>query len=439
MNELAQDTLERVVHLVELLKDPRQWWQVLALVVVFGLAWLAARGLRRSLLPRLEGRSAGGAELGRVALERWILPALGALGTLIAAAVLSAAELPHALLRIATILAASLVAVRVVVYLLKHVLKPGPLLEASEHAITWAIWTLVAFALLGWLEPVRDALDTVAFTVGSARFSLLDATSAILTLLVFVLTAAYVGALLESRLMAASEISIGLRVGIAKTVRFGLIILAALLAFNVVGFDLGGLTVFSGALGVGIGFGLQRIASNFVSGFILIGDRSIRPGDVITIDERFGVVRELRARYIVVRDRDGVDTLIPNETIITSQVINWSYADRAIRLKLAVQISYEDNPREAMQLLLEAARSHPRVEPAPEPAARVMGFGESGIDLELRYWIRDPEDGINNVRSDLYLAIWDAFRAAGITIPYPQRDVHLRAASAPADGPSTDR
>jgi small-conductance mechanosensitive channel len=239
--------------------------------------------------------------------------------------------------------------------------------------------------------------------------------------------------------MAASEISIGLRVGIAKTVRFGLIILAALLAFNVVGFDLGGLTVFSGALGVGIGFGLQRIASNFVSGFILIGDRSIRPGDVITIDERFGVVRELRARYIVVRDRDGVDTLIPNETIITSQVINWSYADRAIRLKLAVQISYEDNPREAMQLLLEAARSHPRVEPAPEPAARVMGFGESGIDLELRYWIRDPEDGINNVRSDLYLAIWDAFRAAGITIPYPQRDVHLRAASAPADGPSTDR
>jgi hypothetical protein len=149
MNELAQDTLERVVHLVELLKDPRQWWQVLALVVVFGLAWLAARGLRRSLLPRLEGRSAGGAELGRVALERWILPALGALGTLIAAAVLSAAELPHALLRIATILAASLVAVRVVVYLLKHVLKPGPLLEASEHAITWAIWTLVAFALLG--------------------------------------------------------------------------------------------------------------------------------------------------------------------------------------------------------------------------------------------------------------------------------------------------
>lgn len=438
MNELAQDTLERVVNLVELLKDPRQWWQVLALVVVFGLAWLAARGLRRSLQPRLEERSAGGAELARVALDRWILPALGALGTLIAAAVLSATELPHALLRIATILAASLVAVRVVVYLLKHVLKPGPLLEASEHAITWAIWTLVAFTLLGWLEPVRDALDTVAFTVGSARFSLLDATSAILTLLVFVLAAAYVGALLESRLMAASEISIGLRVGIAKTVRFGLIILAALLAFNVVGFDLGGLTVFSGALGVGIGFGLQRIASNFVSGFILIGDRSIRPGDVITIDERFGVVRELRARYIVVRDRDGVDTLIPNETIITSQVINWSYADRAIRLKLAVQISYGDNPREAMQLLLEAARKHPRVERAPDPAARVMGFGESGIDLELRYWIRDPEDGINNVRSDLYLAIWDAFRAAGITIPYPQRDVHVRGPSTRAESPSTD-
>jgi small-conductance mechanosensitive channel len=215
------------------------------------------------------------------------------------------------------------------------------------------------------------------------------------------------------------------KIGVAKTARFTLVILSVLVAFNILGVDLGGLTVFSGALGVGLGFGLQRIASNFVSGFILIGDRSIRPGDVITIGNRFGVVRELRARYVVVRDRDGVDTLIPNENLITTEVVNWSYADRTVRLKLPVQISYQDNPRRAIELMVAAARQIPRIETTPEPAGRVMGFGASGIDLELRVWITDPEDGINNVRSDVYLAVWDAFCEAGITIPFPQRDVHL--------------
>jgi small-conductance mechanosensitive channel len=431
MSELATDTAARLTQIVERLQEPRQLWQVGLLLLALGLAWLARRRTRQLLGPADGPPDEDASELRRVALERWLPATLCALVAVAGLAALTSLGLPTDLLRITAVLAVSLVAVRVVVYLLKHVLKPGPLLAASEHAITWIVWTLVAFALLGWLEPLRSALDTVAFTIGKTRFSLLDASKTIITLIVFVLAAAYVGQILERRLMSAHEFSIGLRVGLAKSLRFGLIILAALLAFNFIGFDLGGLAVFSGALGVGIGFGLQRIASNFVSGFILIGDRSIRPGDVITIDDRFGVVRELRARYVVVRDRDGVDTLIPNENIITSQVVNWSYADRSIRLKLAVQISYRDNPREAMQLLLEAARGHPRVDRSPEPAARVMGFGESGIDLELRFWIRDPEDGVNNVRSDLYLAIWDAFEAKGITIPYPQRDVHLSGGDAP--------
>lgn len=234
------------------------------------------------------GREDGLAELGRVALRRFTLAAACSIGALAGMAALVSLGLPHGLLRITAILASSLLAVRLVIYLLKHVLQPGPLLAASEHAITWVIWTLVAFALLGWLEPLGAALDAVAFSIGSARFSLLDAVQALFTLLGFLLAAAYVGGLLERRLMAASELSIGMRVGVAKTLRFGLVLLAVLLAFN------------------------------------LIGDRSIRPGDVITIDERFGVVKELRARYIVVHDRDGVDTPIPNENIITSQVINWS-------------------------------------------------------------------------------------------------------------------
>lgn len=435
MREQLRQAGDYLWNLAGLLRDPAQWWQLVTLALVLLLSWLVTRAARRALEPRLRGREDGLAELGRVALQRFTLTAACSIGALGGMAALVSLGLPHGLLRVTAILASSLFAVRLVIYLLKHVLQPGPLLAASEHAITWVIWTLVAFALLGWLEPLRAALDAVAFSIGSSRFSLLDAVRALFTLLAFLLAAAYVGGLLERRLMATSELSIGMRVGVAKTLRFGLVVLAALLAFNLIGFDLGGLTVFGGALGVGIGFGLQRVASNLISGFILIGDRSIRPGDVITIDDRFGVVKELRARYIVVHDRDGVDTLIPNENIITSQVINWSYADRAVRLKLPVQISYEDNPRRAMELLLETAKAHPRVEKTPAPAARVIAFGENGIDLELRFWIQDPEDGVNNVRSDLYLSIWDAFKAEGITIPYPQRDVHLRRRGGPAPEP----
>jgi small-conductance mechanosensitive channel len=289
--------------------------------------------------------------------------------------------------------------------------------------------------LLGWLEPATQALDNIALEIADKRFSLLDALQSIVTLLVLLAIAAYAGQVVERRLMRANQLPIGLRVGAGKTIRLLLLTLAVLLSLNVLGIDLGGLAVFGGALGVGIGFGLQRVASNFVSGFILLGDRSIRPGDVITIGERFGIVRELRARYVVVRDRDGVDTLIPNENIITSEVINWSYSDRAIRLKLPVQVSYRDDPRQALDLMTTAAADHPRVEHAPKPVGRVIRFGESGIDLELRFWIRDPEDGVNNVRSDLYLAIWDAFRDAGISIPFPQRDVNVRLSHVPPGDP----
>lgn len=202
--------------------------------------------------------------------------------------------------------------------------------------------------------------------------------------------------------------------------------LAFLLALDTVGTDLGALAVFGGALGVGLGFGLQRIASNFISGFIVLFDRSIRPGDVITIGDKFGWVQELRARYVVVKDRDGVERLIPNETLITNEVIHWSYSDSNVRLKIPVSISYDNDPEHALALLEKAAAANPRVLADPEPTTRLIAFGDSGIELELRVWIRDPQAGLGSVRSDINLAIWRAFKAAGITIPYPQRDLHIR-------------
>ncbi len=187
-------------------------------------------------------------------------------------------------------------------------------------------------------------------------------------------------------------------------------------------------------LGIGLGFGLQAIASNFVSGFVLLMDRSIKPGDVIsftgmggTTTEGFGWVQELQGRYVVVRDRDGVETLVPNQNLITNSVINWSYTDPKVRLKLPVRISYRDDPELALRVLIKAAEGHRRILREPAPVSRMMAFTDHGMDMELRFWIADPQEGVNNVRSDVNRAIWRLFKENGITIPVAQREVYVRA------------
>lgn len=426
MSELTPYLVRTYEALLETLMSPSHWWQVGVLIGSALIAWYLARNANRYARGLLASSPGTAVEVAASLLARATFPAVLGAFCLVASAILGRIGLPSAVVMTASVLALSLAVIRLLVEALKRMLRPGPLLVASEHLISWSVWVIVALYLLGWIEPVRAALDAIALPLGATRFSLLDAFTVVVTLLLFIMVAAYLGTVVSRRIMAATQVSIGVRVGVVKVMRFALILLAALLALNSVGVDLAALTVFGGALGVGLGFGLQRIAANFISGFILIGDRSIRQGDVITIGDRFGIVKELRARYIVVRDRDGVDTLIPNENVITSDVINWSYEDRAVRLKLPVQVSYGDNPRKALELLLAAAAKHPRVQKFPAPASRLMNFGDNGINLELRFWIRDPEDGVNNVRSDLYLEIWDLFEAAGITIPFPQRDLHLR-------------
>jgi small-conductance mechanosensitive channel len=435
MSDFTSRLQELLFVAADWLQDPRRIAELVGLAVTAGVSWMLVLAARRHLA-RIELRE--GSRSHRVLhsiVEDVLFPGLFSALAGTAALVLPSFGMPGTLARALAVVALALLVVRLLVNGLRQLSGPGPLLAASGSLVVWIAWPVTALLLLGWLEPALQALDSIAITLAGARFSLRDVLQTLVTVMVFVVAAAYAGGMIERRLMAADQVPIGVRVGVAKATRLVLITVAVLLAFNLLGVDLGGLAVFSGALGVGIGFGLQRIASNFVSGFILIGDRSIRPGDVITIGERFGVVRELRARYVVVRDRDGVDTLIPNENIITSEVINWSYADRAIRLTMPVQISYQDDPRRALELMTAAAEAHPRVERSPPPVGRVTGFGESGVDLALRYWIRDPEDGINNIRSDLYLAIWDAFKEAGISIPYPQHDVHVRMADmAPGRG-----
>jgi len=234
--------------------------------------------------------------------------------------------------------------------------------------------------------------------------------------------------------MRVDQLAVSTRVGVSKFTNFLLVGLGILLGINAAGVDVTTLNVLTGAIGLGLGFGLQSVASNFVSGFVLLMDKSIKPGDVISFTERdgastgnFGWVQELRGRYVVVRDRDGIDTLVPNQNLITSPFINWSYSDQHVRLKLPVTVSYDDDPELALQLLLQATENHPRILRDPPPVSRLISFEDNGMRLEIRFWIADPVNGVNNVRSDVNRAIWRIFRMHGVTIPVPQRQTRILA------------
>jgi small-conductance mechanosensitive channel len=335
-------------------------------------------------------------------------------------------------LDIAMELGVAFVCVRLGVYLLRLAFGTNTWLAQWEGRLAVSIWALLALSLVGWFGFVENTLDSMDLIPGKTRFTLWALLKGLVVVTIFVMIASLISRTVESRVMRIEAIALSTRLGITKFTYFFLIALGVMIGINAAGVDLTALTVLTGAVGIGLGFGLQAIASNFVSGFVLLMDKSIKPGDVIsftgttgTSTENFGWVQELRGRYVVVRDRDGVETLVPNQNLITTPVINWSYSDRKVRLKLPVRISYDDDPEQALTVLLEAAKASPRVLRDPEPVSRLMHFSDHGIDLELRFWIADPENGVNNVRSDVNRAIWQHFKQARITIPVAQRDVRM--------------
>jgi small-conductance mechanosensitive channel len=403
------------------------WWEIGALVLAAAGALLVHRTLRQSLtVPEEAGTEYTVRHLALKTLQRILFPISMLMGVLAGRALLTHLGSSVGLLDLAVPLLASLATIRILIYFLRKTFRPGPAVKAWENLIATSIWAVVALHLMGWLPAVLQGLDGMAMQVGSSRISVLATLKLVLAVALLWLLAQWLGRVIENRISKAEFVNAGMQLALVKLSKFILLVLAFLLALDAVGIDLTALAVFGGALGVGLGFGLQRIASNFISGFIVLFDRSIRPGDVITIDNKLGWVRELHARYVVVMDRDGVERLIPNEMLITNEVINWSYSDRNVRLKIPVSISYDNDPEQALALLAEAANANPRVLGDPPPTTRLMAFGDSGIALELRVWIRDPEAGLGSVRSDINLAIWRAFKAAGIAIPYPQRDLHIR-------------
>lgn len=409
-------------------------WVELILLIFFALLSAIIKRYWKEKFMTDDEKIIQGKNLALNSINRIIFPLSMMIMVILARTVMhSIFDLATPLLNIAVPLLFSMGLIRLIVYMLRKGFSPGPRVKAMENIIVTTIWFGVALHLLGWLAPMQQHMDSLALTLGETRFSLWSAFKLVFSLAVLMIVALWISRNIETRLKKNQHFDPGMQVGLAKIIHFILIISAGLITLNIVGINLTALHVFSGALGVGLGFGLQKIASNFVSGFILIFDRSIKPGDVISIDGTIGWIQEMRARYVVMKNREGVDTLIPNESLITSQVINWSYEDPNVRLKIPVQVSYEDDPEQAMDLMLSVANKTPRVLSNPAPAARLMSFGDNGIDLELRIWITDPQQGVANVRSHINIGIWKLFKEYGITIPYPQRDIYFKNLPGKAD------
>ena len=352
---------------------------------------------------------------------------------MIANSSLLAAHFDVTMLGAAARLALAYIVVRSAVLVFAASLGNKSWIQSWETRIALLIWLAIAAEYLGWLDPIIATLDSLGVAAGKTRITVWSVLKLLFTLTLFMLVAAWISRWVERRVKRLTSVAMSTRIGIAKFANAFLIALSILIGLNAAGVDLTALTVLTGAVGLGLGFGLQSIAANFVSGFVLLMDRSIKPGDVISLSgqsgtstESFGWVQELRGRYVVVRDRDGVEMLVPNQQLISNAVINWSYTDPRIRLKLPIRISYRDDPELALKVLLEACDGQARVLREPAPVSRLMHFSDSGIELELRFWISDPQEGVNNVRSEVNRAIWRLFKEHQITIPMAQREIIVR-------------
>jgi len=355
-------------------------------------------------------------------------------------------RLEVALIDVAMDLATVLVLVRFGVHALSVSLGPNSWIRSWELRITFVLWAAISFQVLGWFSGIERTFDSIDLVPGKTTFSLWALLKSIVVIVGFLVATSLIARTIERRVMKLEGLAISTRIGISKFSTFMLVGLGVLLGINASGVDLTVLGLFTGAIGLGLGFGLQAIASNFVSGFVLLLDKSIKPGDVIsftgttgTSTENFGWVQELRGRYIVVRDRDGVETLVPNQNLITNSVINWSYSDQRVRIRLPVMISFNDDPEVALQVLIDAAANHPRILKDPGPVSRLMSFENYGMRVEVRFWIRDPMNGVNNVRSDVNREIWRLFKKHGITIPVQQHDVRVIQAEPPETFPGQRR
>ena len=417
-------------HIETALAGPTGWVELGLVALCLAVGWLVDRRVHWSPQAPTEA-----VRVGAGGVNRLIFP-LVTLLLLLAARFAFRHFHESFFLSLAIPLVFALALIRLIVYALRGVFGSPPWLKTSERAIAFAMWGVVILHFLGVLPQIGDELDAIEIPIGRHSVSLLAIGKAALLVVLTVTGSLWLSSLVERRLLRTSGLDSNLRVVMAKTIRALLLVVAVLVALQAVGIDLTLLSVFGGALGVGIGLGLQKLASNYIAGFTILIDRSIRLGDMITVDGRSGVVTRVTSRYVVVRSLDGVEAIVPNETLVTTTVLNHSYTSRDVRLGVPVQVAYESDLDSALQLLESAGAAHPRVMKSPNPPkAFVVRFGDSGVELELGVWVIDPENGQLNLRSDLNRAIFRAFAEHGISIPYPRRELRIVDGARPASPP----
>jgi small-conductance mechanosensitive channel len=380
-------------------------WQLFAIAVSVGLAWVINRSYKGRVLQRSTDtyKSAVGG------FNRILFP-ISALVFLWLAKIILKAWMHVGLLQLATKLFLAMAVVRLLVYAIRYIFNPSGWLKTLEQVIVWSIWSLLALHLTGLMQTIAELLESVAFNVGKNRLNLLILGQGLFTVIITILIALWVSRLVENKLMRAEQVSINVRVVIAKLIRISFLLVAVLTALSAVGLDITFLSVFGGALGVGLGLGLQKIASNYVSGFILLLDKSMKIGDKITVDKHVGVIRDMRTRYMLLDKQDGTNVIIPNEILITTTVINHSLTDNISRVEIPLRVSAESPLEKAMALMKEVANNHASVMALPQPEVLIKGILENGIDLELRVWTNDLTKGQLALQSEMYQSILHVFR-----------------------------
>ncbi|MGZ5581522.1 MAG: mechanosensitive ion channel family protein [Usitatibacter sp.] len=410
-----------------------EWlWQAGVVAAAVLLGWYATRVIRREIISSSRWKFGAG-EFRRVAV-----PVL-AVCFLWAGKLALGQHQTVVLLDIVQSLLVALALIRFAEYVLSHILPRGKGLHRAVRIIAWGAWIGAALHLTGLLPQVLESLDSIGFTLGRTEITLLDVLKGAAAMVLTIALSLWISRITEGRVMASESMDVTTRVVIAKVVRVAALFLAVFIALPLAGIDVTTLSIFSGAVGVGLGFGLQKIASNYVSGFIVLVERSLRIGDVVTVDGRRGEVTAIEARFTVIKGADGAESLIPNEKMITEIVTHHTYSDPRVSLTVAVWISYDSDVDVACAQMLAAAKRQARVIADPAAAARVKQLGDHGIELELTLWIRDPSQGEGDLKSELLKDVLRSFKAHAIEIPYPRRDVRVFATPATQESSSPPR
>ena len=403
--------------------QPTVWVEFSVLAACVLVAWGVASLLRKALHMEEDHASV---LFGRRVIDGVLFPALLLVLGYIARAVLLK-YVALAVFKVAIPVLVSLVVIRVGVKVLQVALSSAPWVKVLERSISWIAWLGMVLWVSGLLPVVLKEMEDITWKMGSGTVSLRTLIEGAFTAGAVLILALWVSAAIEARLLrkaVGSELS--LRKAISNATRALLMFLGLIMALSAVGIDLTALSVLGGAIGVGIGFGLQKLASNYVSGFVILAERSMRIGDNVQVDGFQGRITDINARYTVIRSLAGAESIVPNEVLITTRVENLSLADTRVWMSTVVSVGYDSDVDLVMHLLEKAALDQPRVVRDPGPNAALSAFGADGLEFTLGYWIGDPENGQLGLRSTINLAILAALRAHGIEIPYPQRVVHLK-------------